>query len=252
MPLQIFIDSRLAWLLRRNSNVIERSAYGLLLLQYDLNRRASVKDLIESFGIPHTEIGLIKANGISIPFEYIVPDNSYIEILAHDWPIDFSKNPLLRQPLFFDEYKFVADVNVGRLAKFLRMAGVDTYYKNGLSDNNLAEIAENERRILITKDIRLLMRKRIAYGYLVRAVRPEEQLEEAVKAFGLKRYLRPFSRCMLCNDLLVPIKKNEILNRLKPLTKRFYDIFFICPSCQNIYWNGSHKIHMEQLISRLQ
>ncbi len=125
MLVQIFIDSRLAWLLRINSTkschclkpyTVERVA-GDLLLRYDLNRRVSI-------------------------FEYIVPVNSCIEVLAHDFPIDLSKTPLLRQPLFFDEYRFVVDVNVGKLVKLLRMAGVDTYYKNGLSDNKLAEIAD--------------------------------------------------------------------------------------------------------------
>lgn len=220
-------------------------------VHYQLHRRASVKDIIESLGIPHTGIGVLKSNNQMISFEYIPEAGDDIEVHSFEIPIDFSKNPLLRPSLSPNDYKFAADVNVGKLARLLRMLGVDTYYKNGLSDGELSEIAHKERRILLTKDLRLLMRSILQYGYLVKSVRPEDQLVELTKNFGLKDHVKPFSRCMLCNGLLVPIEKQSIIHRLEPKTKLFYQTFYICRHCDRIYWAGSHKTGMETLIDKI-
>lgn len=252
MPVQIFIDSRLTWISGINSKrYAAKGCADGMLLEYDLNRRTSVKDLIESLGIPHTEIGWLKINDVSAGFESIPVSGDIIWVFGHDIPIDFSKNPLLRPALRFEDYSFAVDANVGRLARLLRMLGLNVFYENGLSDEALADLAHEERRILLTKDIRLLMRKKILYGHLVKEIYADKQLFEIVKVFGLKQRLRPFSRCIMCNGVLMPVEKNAILDRLEPLTKIFYDRFHICPHCQRIYWNGSHKARMEKLIAAL-
>lgn len=252
MPISIFIDARLTWFLRLSGRFsCQKTDENSLLITYDGNRRTSIKDLLESFGIPHTAIYFIKAKGIKITFEYIVKPDDYLEVYGFDIPIDFSRDPSLRPALHLNDYRFVADANVGRLAKLLRMVGLDVAYKPTFHDKDIADIAHKEKRIVLTKDIRLLMRKKILYGYAVKAVMPKDQLIEIVNIFALRNSLKFFSRCMLCNALLTPVEKDVILHRLEPLTKKFYDKFFICPHCNKIYWAGSHRSHMEGLLNSL-
>lgn len=213
----------------------------------DSDRKASVKDVIEALGVPHTEIGRIEANKKEVSFGYLVNIQDRLDVYTLDAPVDFSIPSILRpEPL--EELRFLADVNVGRLAILLRMMGMDTAYKNSLSDVELAEISSIEKRILLTRDTRLLRRSKVVFGHLVRETAPQRQLVEVVRLFNLTGRLSPFTRCLVCNSVLEPIEKDKIIHRLEPLTKRYYDTFYLCPGCGKIYWPGSHKIKMEEML----
>ncbi|MGC9022692.1 MAG: Mut7-C RNAse domain-containing protein, partial [Dissulfurimicrobium sp.] len=163
---------------------------------HNSDRNASVKDMIEALGVPHTEIGRIEANGEEVSFSYQVKTKDRLDVYALDAPVDFSIPSLLRpEPLY--EIRFLADVNVGRLAILLRMVGMDTAYKNGLSDAELAEISSIEKRILLTRDTRLLKRSKVIFGHLVRETVPLRQLAEIVNLFNLTCRLSPFTRCLV-------------------------------------------------------
>jgi uncharacterized protein len=191
----------------------------------------SVKHLIESLGVPHVEVGLITANNGPVGFNHLPHDGEKIDI----YPID---------PGCPVEPRFVLDCHLGRLAAYLRMLGFDTLYDNNAADEQLAETAIADNRILLTRDRRLLMRKFLKYGYCPRSLEPEEQLVEVVQRFQLQDKTSPFQYCLRCNGLLKPVDKAEILDRLKPLTRQYFDEFVLCIVCNQVYWKGSHYQHM--------
>jgi uncharacterized protein with PIN domain len=211
---------------------------------------ASVKDVIESLGVPHTEIDLILANGESVDFSYMLQDGDYVSVFPVFESLDIT--PLMRvRPQPLREPRFVLDGHLGRLARYLRMLGFDTLYRNDYADEELARISSEERRILLTRDPGLLKRSVITHGYCIRESDPIRQLLRVLHRFNLFGAITPFVRCLRCNALLQPICKEDILDRLLPMTKEMYDEFQICPECNHIYWRGSHYRRMRQFIERL-
>jgi uncharacterized protein len=214
---------------------------------HDFERPASFKHVIESIGVPHTEVRLIVVNGEPVPFSYLVRDGDQISVYPAFEHIDISPVTSL-QPEALDESRFVADVHLGRLAAYLRMLGFDTLYPDDYRDEELARLSSAEKRILLTRDRGLLKRNAVTHGYFVRETRPERQLAEVVRVFNLAGSIMPFHRCLACNGLLEPVDKEAIADRLLPNTKQYYDEFRICQTCRKIYWKGSHYQRMQKLI----
>ncbi len=200
----------------------------------------SVKHLIESLGIPHTEVGPLRANGERIGLDYIVQDGDRIEVRAVAPAADNTT-----------ESRFVLDGHLGRLASHLRMLGLDCLYQNGYEDKELVCISVEDGRILLTRDRLLLMHKVISQGYLLRSLNSTEQLYEVVQRYWLVKWVRPFERCMNCNHPLEPVRKESVLEKLEPLTKKYYDDFKLCPACNQVYWKGSHYERMLELIEQV-
>jgi uncharacterized protein with PIN domain len=212
---------------------------------FELN--GSVKDMIESLGVPHTEVDLILANGRSVDFAYPVQDGDFISVYPVFESIDIS--PVLRvRPEPLREPAFVLDVHLGQLAVYLRMLGFDTLYRNDYADEELARISSQERRILLTRDRGLLKRSIVTHGYCLRATDPRQQLGEILHRFDLRRAAAPFRRCLHCNTPLQTVAKAEISHRLDAKTKKYYDHFRRCPTCDRIYWRGSHFKRMEAFV----
>ena len=207
------------------------------------NIRRSIKDLIESLGIPHTEIDLILANGRSVGFDYLVRDGDRISVYPVFESLDIT--PLVRvRPTPLRETRFVLDVHLGKLAAYLRMVGFDTLYRNDYEDEELARISSEERRILLTRDRGLLKRSQVTHGYLVREDSPRRQLVEVLRRFDLFGQIHPLARCMRCNGQLRPVAKEDVLDRLPPRTQQYYDRFCACEACGQVYWPGSHYARM--------
>ena len=220
------------------------------LLTPPLHRRTSIKDLIESFGVPHTEIGSIQINRQAVSFDHIIEEESSVEIS----PLRPAVNvlaPCLLRPEPLAAIRFLVDANVAKLAGKLRMAGFDTLYDPQWHDAELADIAEDKQCILLSRDIQLLKRKKIVFGHFVRETLPEKQLAEVIHFYDLSQEIRPFSRCMRCNGTLTPVPKQEILAQLEPLTRRYYHSFHRCESCRQIYWSGSHREPMEKTLKEV-
>jgi uncharacterized protein with PIN domain len=214
----------------------------------------SVKDLIESIGIPHTEIDLIICNDKSVAFDYQVQPGDRIEVypLSVSPVLSQSDHAIIHcQPELLSEHRFVLDVHLGKLASYLRMLGFDTLYRNDYDDPVLADISAAEQRILLTCDRMLLMRKQVSYGYYVRNRRPQQQLLEILSRYELYAQIKPFSRCMHCNGDTRPVSKRSIETRLLAKTKKHYNDFYQCDTCKKIYWKGSHYQEMKKLIDRL-
>jgi uncharacterized protein with PIN domain len=215
----------------------------------------SVKDLIESIGVPHTEVDLIIVNGESVDFDYLVQADDDISVYPVATSMDekLTIAPLIHcQPQPLNDCRFILDVHLGRLAAYLRMLGFDCLYRNDYEDQLLANISAEQQRILLTCDRQLLMRKQVSHGYFVRSREPQQQLIEILKYFDLYNKQKPFSRCMRCNGKIRPVEKQAITERLSDATKKYYDEFYICEDCENLYWKGSHYLKMIKLVKSLE
>lgn len=218
-------------------------------IQRELAGPTAVKDLIEGLGVPHTEVDLILINGESVNFDRRVADGDHVSVFPVFESIDIGAVTRVRpEPL--RELRFVVDGHLGRLAAYLRLAGFDTLYGRDCGDEELAAIASRERRVLLTRDQPLLMRRAITRGYFVRATEPRRQLREVVGRFDLASAAQPFRRCLRCNTLLRPVPKSEVLDRLPPKTRQRYSVFYRCAGCDRIYWQGTHAAALERLLAQ--
>lgn len=210
----------------------------------------SVKDLIESEGVPHTEVDLILTNGESVDFSYQVRDGDRISVYPVFESIDIT--PILRvRPRPLRQMRFVLDAHLGRLAGYLRMLGFDTLYRSDYRDEELVHISSEQGRILLTRDRNLLKYGAIQHGYSVRETNPRRQAREVVERFDLAGSAAPFTRCLRCNELLEEATKESVLERLLPTTRECYQEFRQCPSCARVYWAGSHYQRMQRLVDEL-
>ncbi len=215
------------------------------------NPPVSVKHMIESLGVPHTEVDLILVNGESVAFDYQINAGDQVSVYPVFEALNIaSLNHLHPQPL--RDPRYVLDVHLGRLAAYLRMLGFDTLYRNDYSDQHLASISVDESRILLTRDRGLLKRREITRGYFVRAIEPRIQIKQVLTRFDLAGLINPFTRCMRCNGRLVKVTKDEIISSLPPKTSQFINEFTRCESCGQVYWKGSHHEKILQIIQWLE
>ena len=145
---------------------------------------------------------------------------------------------------------FCADVHLGKLARLLRMVGFDTIYENNLTKNELYEIALNEQRCLLSKAPGFLKVPGINF-YQIKSTDSQEQLKDVIDHFHLSTSFKPFTRCLYCNEMLEKKEKEELADALLPETKKHFSEFWTCPSCNKIYWKGSHYERMMKVIEKL-
>jgi len=216
--------------------------------EHAFNRSGSIKDMIEALGVPHTEVDLILVNGRSVDFDYLIRDGDRISVYPMFESMDIAPVTRLR-PAPLRTTRFVLDTHLGRLAAYLRLFGFDTLYRNDYDDPTLAAISAAERRILLTRDRQLLMRKQVTRGYFVRETQPRQQLIEILRRFDLRATQRPFTRCMHCNGEISAVSKDKVRARLLPRTERWYQEFWRCGQCGKIYWKGTHFRHLQALVA---
>ncbi|OBJ98387.1 hypothetical protein A5638_10365 [Mycolicibacterium fortuitum] len=210
----------------------------------------TVKDVLEATGIPHTEIDLILVNGDPVSFEHRPAVGDRIAVYPMFEALDIGSTARLRpEPLRHP--RFVVDVNLGRLARLLRVLGFDVWWSSAADDQTLADISLDQQRILLTRDRGLLKRRTITHGLFVHSQHPEEQTLEVLRRLDLRRRIKPFTRCVRCNGQLAAVAKDEVIDQLEPLTRRYYDEFSRCPECGRIYWAGSHFDKLSRLVDRL-
>ncbi|MGE5521583.1 MAG: Mut7-C RNAse domain-containing protein [Candidatus Dadabacteria bacterium] len=145
--------------------------------------------------------------------------------------------------------KFIADVHLGRLARALRMLGFDTLYRNDYTKTEVVELAASQRRTVLSKDP--------AFGknsnpfIKIESDNWMDQLKQVLNACNLKNEIAPFTRCMVCNGMLVLVNKDEIAGKLEPNTRNYYHEFWQCENCSRIYWKGPHYNRMIKVIQQL-
>jgi uncharacterized protein with PIN domain len=210
----------------------------------------TVKDVLEAMGIPHTEIDLILVNGDPAEFDHRPTTGDRIAAYPMFEALDVGSTTRLR-PVPLRDPRFVVDVNLGRLARLLRVLGFDVWWSSDADDVTLAHISLAEQRILLTRDRGLLKRRSITHGLFVHSQDPEEQTVEVIRRLDLRQLLAPLTRCLHCNGKLAGVAKHEVIDQLEPLTRQYYQEFSRCAECGRIYWAGSHHAKLLSLVERL-
>ena len=211
---------------------------------------ASVKDLVESLGVPHTEVDLILVNGESSDFSRLVQHGDRLAVYPMFESLDIS--PLLRlRPQPLREPRFVLDVHLGKLAGYLRMLGFDTLYSNQASDKELVETSAGQSRILLTRDRGLLKYSAVTRGYWLRETDSRRQAAEVVRRFDLSGSVRRFTRCMVCNQELHGLPRAAVRDRVPIGIWASCREFRECAACRRVYWHGSHRRRMQRWIDEL-
>ena len=206
---------------------------------YRFRDNPGIKDAIEAMGIPHTEVDVILANGLSVNFSYPLHNNDNIDVFPvfSDLPVT---RPLKLSPSPPEPACFVLDVHLGKLARRLRLLGFDACYKNAFNDTDIMAVAEREKRIILTRDTGILKHRKVMHGYLVRSDYLDCQLREVLRRYDLHHRIRLWMRCMVCNGLMEQVNKAVVEPFLEPKTRLYYEDFHRCSSCGQLYWKGSH------------
>jgi len=195
---------------------------------------SSFGHVVESLGVPLTEVGRLVVNGAPVPPGYRPGGGDVMEVGA------------VRRPQRLGSARFILDVHLGTLARRLRLVGVDAAYANDLDDEALIERANAGRRVLLTQDRGLLRRRKLWRGAYVRGARPDAQLDDVLERFAPP--LAPWTRCTACNGLLSPARKADVEPVLRPGTRRTYQTFSRCESCGRVYWRGAHGRRLEAVV----
>lgn len=209
----------------------------------------AVKDAIESLGIPHPEVGLILLKDTAVGLNHPLQPGETVHVYPTFSHPHIPANPIPQTPR---PPRFMCDVHLGALARYLRMVGFDTRYRDpDPGDAWLAQTAGTEARVMLSRDIGLLKRRVVHFGYFPRETQPKRQLREVVALFGLKPFFRPFTRCAGCNTPLIAIHKAEVHHRLPPRVAASFDAFSTCTQCDKIFWMGSHYDRMLDMVGQL-
>jgi uncharacterized protein len=210
----------------------------------------SVKDVVESVGVPHVEVALLLCDGEPVGFDHLVVGGERVAALPSLRHLGHDGVTTVVAPAP-DEPRFLCDVHLGTLARRLRVLGLDTRYEPDLDDADLAQLAATEGLILLSRDRGLLMRRVVTYGYLPRSEVPDDQALEVIDRFDLGSHLAPFSRCVPCNGTLMPVERDEVWDELPPRTRASIDTYARCDRCGRLFWPGSHVDGLARFLDRV-
>jgi uncharacterized protein len=211
------------------------------------NGTPAVKDVIEAIGVPHAEVDLVLIDGESVNFARRLRDGNRVAV----YPVfeRFDLTPLTRlRPRPLRRTRFVLDVHLGTLARYLRLLGFDTLYRNDYDDHEIVRLAHAQSRIILTRDKGLLKHGAVTRGRWIRHTQPLEQLRETLAAFDLAASARPFTRCALCNGGLRPLARRSVASLVPARVRERHDKFSRCTLCGRIYWPGTHTIRLRKAL----
>ncbi|RZU17313.1 Mut7-C RNAse domain-containing protein [Streptomyces sp. BK239] len=195
--------------------------------------------VVESLGVPLTEVGALVVDGREAPFSHIPAHGESVSVRPVARPQRVPGAPL----------RFLLDVHLGTLARRMRLLGVDTAYEStDIGDPALAARSAAERRVMLSRDRGLLRRRELWAGGYVYSTRPDDQLRDVLARFAPE--LRPWTRCTACNGLLRQATKDEVADQLEHGTHRSYDVFAQCRECGRAYWKGAHHEQLETIVER--
>jgi uncharacterized protein with PIN domain len=215
--------------------------------EHEFTGTPSVLDTIEAIGVPHTEVDVILVNDQSVGFGHRLYGGERVAVYPTFERFDVS--PLIRlRPRPLRVTRFVADVHLGTLARYLRLLGIDTTWQRDLDDETIIDIAAGEKRIILTRDKGILRDGRVTHGYWVRATDPMAQLHEVIQALDLARSSRPYRRCMECNGGLQSISRFQAYRDVPLQVFLVFRDFNRCESCGKVYWRGSHEKKLNAII----
>jgi uncharacterized protein with PIN domain len=217
---------------------------------YSFTGHPAIKDVVEALGVPHAEIDLILINGKSVNWQYQLQPRDEVSVYPTFESFDITdvthlRAAPLRQP------KFILDVHLGKLARYLRLLGLDAWYENHYQDIEIIRLAKRQQRIILTRDVGLLKNKQVTHGYWLRSKQPEQQLIAVVKRFDLRRVFKPFTRCLICNGRITAVDKHRVDEQLPEQTRYYYQTFYQCKQCRKIYWQGAHYERLQRLVEKI-
>ena len=213
-----------------------------------LREKTSVKDVIESCGVPHPEVDLILVDGQPLDFHHTLRTDADVDV----YPVGSSSTHFEKHRLQVPRIKhFIVDGHLGKLTRNLRLLGFDIAYDRKAHDQQLLSVMESENRALLTRDRRLLMHAVVQTGYSPRSQNAHEQTIEVVRRFDLFDLIAPFTRCLRCNASLQKVAKADVIEKLEPLTKIYYEEFRRCIGCGQIYWAGSHFSKLQERLEEI-
>ena len=209
----------------------------------------SVKDALESAGIPHPELDLILVDGQPVGFDRLLTSGRRVAAYPRFRRLDVSGISPVHLPPPADP-RFLLDDHLRGLARLLRLLGLDAEHHSPTADADLAAAAADGDLILLTRDRDLLKRAVVRRGYRVRSTAPEEQAVEVVRRFDLAGRLAPFSRCLPCGARLTAATPAEAAGAPTAVAARETE-YRHCPGCGRLYWRGSHYRRLAALAARL-
>jgi len=201
----------------------------------------TIKDAFEALGVPHPEVAVMCVNDRPVDFSYQLQPCDEVVVFPHGeapgveacWRMPF---------LPPGKPRFILDVHLGALVRYMRLAGFDCLYEaTDLGDARIAELASEQLRVVLTRDVGLLKRNQVTWGYRLRTVQPRLQFREVVTYFGLKPWFDPFNRCSLCNsEQLLPLSRADALRQMPEGVPQTIKELWSCRCCGKVYWQGSH------------
>jgi uncharacterized protein with PIN domain len=222
--------------------------------------RRSIKDLVESLCVPHTEVGGIRIAGQWVDFSYIIGDGDEVTVYPAADEGSYSETRASDNPLFNPESQyppvFICDVHLWKLTRRLRLLGFDTRFNPQWDDAQLAEISQEKHFILLTRDRGLLIRRIVERGLYIHNTDPEEQVKEVLQRLDLYKRIAPFKRCIACGGILEPVEFGSDLfeEKLRPQIPvkvlEWTKVFHYCMNCKKVFWKGSHYEKLIKMIDR--
>ena len=218
-------------------------------LPYRFRGRPAIKDPIEALGVPHPEVGLIVVDGRPVGFPHPLAAGERVAVYPPLTALPDADWALLRPPPA-RPLAFVLDVHLGKLARRLRLLGVDTRYRNDFDDWEIVRVARDEARVVLTRDRKLLCIGGVVHGAWLRATDPERQVAEVVERFGLAGELRPFTRCLECNGRLGRAAPEAVAAQVPAYVRGLCRVYVACADCGRVYWPGSHHARLTRWVRR--
>jgi len=190
---------------------------------------SSLKDLIESLGVPHCEVGRVVSlvDGTVRPLTDLTADGDVLEVAA-------------APPRPLADPRFLCDGHLGKLAVLLRVMGFDTAWDDSWAEPGVARRGINEKRTILSRSRSLLKRADLDDAMLVRSDEPDAQAAEVLDRFLLRGGIHLFGRCSACNGRLREVAKAEVAARIPPRTAKWLDTYYICRDCDHLFWAGTH------------
>lgn len=218
--------------------------------EVNLKMPAVVSEVITSMGVPLSEVDLILLNGKPAPRNQKLSVNDYVSVYPTFESFDIG-DLRTTQTEALRKTTFVADAHLGKLTKYLRMLGFDTLYRNDFGDDEIINLSLSEKRIILTRDKNLLNSSLVTHAYYIRATDKHQQLVEVVDKFDLRSQFKPFTRCMTCNACLMLKTPEEVLKMVDNNILQSYREFYLCPTCNKVFWEGSHFKRMERMVLKI-
>jgi len=196
----------------------------------EFNKRKSMKDIIEEFGVPSTNVDLVLINGEPVDFNYIFQDGDRASVYPVFESFNIQNVTLLRKfPL--RRIRFIADIHLEDIVKPMRMLGFDIDFSGSYTTQDIIEKSIQEKRIILTKQKELLKSKSITHGMLIRPGSTVEQVKYIIDDLDINDRIKPFTRCLGCNNPLENRQTKQITDRISPETKRIFEKYLLCKSC---------------------